>query len=294
MASILMGTSDGLRDLDAAVELEGHSVTALEKSGSSVWAISDGTSVQRSSESGPWEPVATISGYAGRCLLPLGDAQALVGTSKAGLMRLERGRLQSVGAFENVEGRELWYTPWGGPPDTRSLSRSDSGIFYANVHVGGIIQSHDGASWKPTGIDIHADVHQVVARASGAVLAATAYGLAVSEDDGETWTFETEGLHASYCRAVAVAGETILVSASRSHRGQQAAVYRRGVGAFERCREGLPEWFDDNIDTRCLAAADGVVALGTSDGSVFVSHDEGRTWDQAAAGQPPIRCVLVS
>jgi hypothetical protein len=211
-------------------------------------------------------------------------------------MRLVQGRLEPVAAFEVVEGREHWYTPWGGPPDTRSLSRDENGILYANVHVGGIVRSHDADSWKPTGIDIDADVHQVVARPgpSGAVLAATAYGLAVSEDDGATWSFETEGLHATYCRAVAVAGETILISASRGHRGQEAAVYRRRNGAFERCREGLPEWFDDNIDTRCLAATDGAIAIGTTDGSVFISTDEGATWDQAAAGQPPIRCILVS
>jgi hypothetical protein len=168
---------------------------------------------------------------------------------------------------------------------------------FANVHVGGIVRSHDGETWMPSGIDVDADVHQVLAHPSqpALVLAATAYGLASSADGGGQWTFDTEGLHASYCRAVAVSGETTLVSASRGHRGEQAAVYRqmRG-GAFERCRDGLPEWFDDNVDTHCLAAAEGLVAIGASDGSVYVSSDQGATWEDAAAGLPSIRCVVIA
>lgn len=296
MASILIGTASGLIDLERPVGLEGQSVAALARSGSALWAITDGRSIQRST-GGPWEEVAPIEGYTGRCILPLGGGEALVGTSNARLMRLMDGRLEPDASFDDVKGRDRWYTPWGGPPDTRSLSRDERGMVYANVHVGGIVQSDDSRTWKPSGVDIDADVHQVLAHPTreGAALAATAYGLATSEDGGDTWAFETDGLHATYCRAVAVAGDTTILSASRSHRGQQAAVYRRrGTGAFERCREGLPEWFGDNIDTYCLGAAEDLIAVGTSDGSVYLSTDEGASWEQGAAGLPAIRCIVVA
>ena len=297
MTSIVVGTSDGLRELEKPAGLDGRAVTALAAAGPDPWAIADGNSLLRSVGGGGWDRVADIEGQRGRCLLPLDGVDALVGTSEARLMRLRDGRLEEVESFDQVDGRDGWYTPWGGPPDTRSLARDAAGAMFANVHVGGIVRSDEGEAWRPTAIDVDADVHQVLAHPTkaGMILAATAYGLATSTDGGETWAFDTEGLHASYCRAVAVSGGTILVSASRSHRGDQAAVYRRGqTGAFERCRDGLPEWFDDNIDTHCLAVGDGVAAIGTEDGSVYVSGDEGARWEQKAAGLPPIRCVVIA
>jgi hypothetical protein len=297
MASILVGTSDGLRELEKPAGLEGRAVTALAAAGSDLWAVADGASLMRSAAGRGWETVADIEGQRARCVLPLEGMDALVGTSEARLLRLRNRRLEPVSSFDEVEGRDQWYTPWGGPPDTRSLTRDAAGAMFANVHVGGIVRSDDGEAWKPAGIDVDADVHQVLAHPSqpGLVLAATAYGLATSTDRGGTWAFDTEGLHASYCRAVAVSGDTILVSASRSHRGDQAAVYRRMKGGpFERCRDGLPEWFADNIDTHCLAAGNGVVALGSSDGSVYVSRDEGTTWEENAAGLPSLHCVVIN
>lgn len=178
------------------------------------------------------------------------------------------------------------------------MSEGADGTPYANVHVGGIPRSvDDGRTWEPT-IDVDADVHQVLAVPDrpGLVLAATAHGLAVSEDHGDTWRFDAEGLHAEYCRALAVAGDTLFLSASRSHGGHEAGVYRRPLdssGAFERCREGLPEWFDGNIDTHWLAASDDIVAFGTSSGEVFVSDDGGSTWELGASGLPDIRCVAI-
>jgi photosystem II stability/assembly factor-like uncharacterized protein len=208
---------------------------------------------------------------------------------------LTADRLEPVKSFEHVEGREKWYTPWGGPPDTRSLSRSPDGSLYANVHVGGILRSVDeGRSWKPT-IDIDADVHQVLAHPSepGLVFAAAAVGLAVTEDGGESWRYETEGFHAGYARAVAIADGVVLVSTSQGPGGRQAALYRRPLtgGRFQRCTEGLPEWFSSNIDTACVAASGPVVLFGTGEGSLFVSEDRGETWRLVAENLAPVRSV---
>src|SRR4029450_5922267 len=113
--------------------------------------------------------------------------------------------------------------------------------------------THDrGATGNPT-IHIGADVHQV-ATAEGLVLAACAGGLATSADWGRTWDLRSDGLEAPYSRAVVVSGDELLVSASDGPRGGHAAVYRGGLtdGSFERCADGLPAWFDDNIATYCL------------------------------------------
>jgi len=197
-----------------------------------------------------------------------------------------------MAGFDGAEGRTTWYTPWGGPPDTRSITEWDDNVF-VNVHVGGILHTSDhGETWSPT-IDIDADVHQV-AITEDLVLAACAGGLAVSPDRGASWEMRSDGLDAPYARAVVVCGDTVLVSASGGPRGGRAAIYRADLagGAFER---RTTEWFDDNIDTYCLDALnDGsFAAFGTSDGRLFASDDGGSSWRELASGLPSVGHVLV-
>src|SRR5262249_2421624 len=221
-----------------------------------------------------WMSAGSTQSLRATCIAPT-DAGVLVGSSEARLFRVAPSGygLEAVHAFDGADGRTDWYTPWGGPPDTRSIAEWDEAV-YVNVHVGGILRTTDaGEGWTPT-IDIDEDVHQVTT-AEGLVLAACAGGLAVSSDRGETWVVRTDGLDARYSRGVVVCGDMALVSASRGPRGGQAAVYRGALAGdgFERCRGGLPEWFDDNIDTHCLdGPPDGsLVAFGTRDGRGFAS-----------------------
>jgi hypothetical protein len=74
-------------------------------------------------------------------------------------------------------------------------------------------------------------------------------------------------------------------------------VYRRALDGrepFERCTAGLPEWFPSNIDTHCLAASGSSAGFGTSEGEVFVSEDEGRTWERVVGDLPAVGCLLVA
>jgi len=296
MARIFIATRDGLHTigdhgLEAPVQHPGRSVTAVVRDGPQLWAILDGSEVWYAPEA-EWRHVADLHDPAARCIA-MTDA-ICVGTAEAHLYRLTGETLEPVAAFDRAAGRADWYTPWGGPPDTRSISEWGDDV-YVNVHVGGILRSDDrGDTWTPT-IDIDADVHQV-ATAEGLVLAACASGLAVSTDRGSTWTVRADGLEVPYARAVAVCGDTVLVSASRGPRGGRAAVYRGSLaeGAFERCQTE-PESFDDNIDTYCLDALnDGsFAAFGTSDGRVYGSDDAGGRWSELVEGLPSVHDVLI-
>ncbi len=295
---ILVGTSGGLSEAGTPerTHLAGHAITALAREGGGWWVLADARTVWRGDGAGGWAEAAAVAGAEATCLLPT-PAGLLVGTAGARLLRLVDGRLAPVESFQAVDGREGWYTPWGDPPDTRSLAVAPAGTLYVNVHVGGVVRSPDGGrTWRAT-LDIETDVHQVVVDPAvpGRVLAAAAVGLVVSEDGGERWRTETAGLHARYCRAVAVADGAVLVTASTGPRAKRSAVYRRGPGAaaFERCREGLPEWFGANIDTYCLAAAGPIAAFGTEDGRVYLSRDAGRSWELLAKGLPPVACVAL-
>jgi hypothetical protein len=289
----LIGTVDGIHDLDGgAVALAGRAVTDL----TTQWALTDGDTIWRMAADGSWTEVVRLVGPdAGTCLLPVDDG-LLVGTAGAHLVRVRAEGLDEVPAFEALPARKEWYTPWGGPADVRSLAEAD-GVAYVNVHVGGIARSDDGGrTWTATPLDIHTDVHQVVAVPGRVLAAAGDGGLLSSTDGGTTWTQETDGLHATYARAVAVAGDTVVLTASTGPRTRHAAVYRRPLagGTFERCEDGLPGWFADNIDTRCLAASEGEVVFGTADGHVYRSTDAGEHWHEVASDLPRVTAVALA
>ena len=298
MPTILVATRGGLHTFDdggraRGEEHAGRSVTALGRAGAGFWGIVDASELWHAAGGG-WSHVTDLDRLRATCVTAIG-ADVFVGSSEARLFRLAGEALEPVDAFDHASGRETWHTPWGGPPDTRSMANWGD-QFYVNVHVGGILRSDDqGETWTPT-IDVDADVHHVTT-AAGMVLAACADGLAVSTDRGATWTYRTDGLEARYSRAVAVCGGTVLLSASNGPRGGWAGVYRGDLSgeSFERCRAGLPEWFDDNIDTyRLDALPDGAFAsFGTSDGHLYGSTDEGATWNELAAGLPPVQRVLL-
>ncbi len=293
MSRFLIGTERSLTELGSTESLLSKPV-ALARGDDGWWAIAESHRVLRSAATLAWDEVATVRGQRVNCVLPY-DGGALVGTSEAHLVRVANGSAMRIASFDTVPTRDDWYTPWGGPPDVRSLSAGPDGVAYANVHVGGILRSDNGETWRPTSMDVDADVHQVLAHpeAPGLVFAATAIGLAMSTDAGDSWDFSDHGMHAAYCRAVAIAGDTLLVSASKSHTGRQSALYRRPLmgGAFERCEKGLPEWFADNVDTFCLDAREYDALLGTTDGRVFVSNDSGGTWSEEASGLSSVTCV---
>jgi hypothetical protein len=302
-ATLLIGTRGGLFNLhEDALDAErddgfgDRDVTALTAGGDgSVWAVADRHTLVRRDAAGAWSDVAGVETAEITCVTPTSDG-VVAGTEEAHVLRLEDGALTREESFEAVDGRDGWYTPWGGPPAVRTMAFDRAGRIHANVHVGGIPRSLDGGqTWTPT-IDIDADIHQVIAHPSESdvVLAAGAVGLAISQDGGATWRIEREGLHRTYARAVAVAGETILLTVSNGPRGGGAAVYRTRLGAgvrLDKCSDGLPEWFDGNIDSGWLAAVGSRAAFGTSAGEVYVSDDEGERWGRAADHLPPIRAL---
>lgn len=287
MRRILVGTAGGLHEVGTndPVAFVGGSVDALSRDGK--WAIVDGSELwSRRTE---WSEVARTEAPYLTCVASFEEG-ALVGTREAHLLRLRGDRLERVDSFEDAPTRDDWFTPWGGPPDVRSLTSTDPHVF-VNVHVGGILRGHPDSTWEPT-IDISSDVHEV--RAGGdLIVAASAVGLAESGDGGFAWSYDDEGLHATYARAVAVGAEYLFLSVSHGPRGGDAAVYRQpcdGDRPFERC--DLPS-FPDNIDTGCLDAIDDVAAFGTRQGEVYVSADHGGSWDKVADDLPPVQSLVL-
>ncbi len=220
------------------------------------------------------------------------DRTVLVGTAGAHVLVLGPGGFEPVKDFDAIDGRDGWYTPWGGPPDTRSIAIDRDGTWFVNVHVGGVWRSAGDHQWDEV-VAVDDDTHQVIA-ADGWVAVAAAVGAGVSDDGGRTFGWSAAGLHASYCRAAAIAGDTLLVTASTGPFTSHGAVYRRPLTSsepFERCREGLPEWFDENIDSFRLAARGAEAAVATSAGDVYASDDAGASWRRVVTGIGEVHCI---
>jgi hypothetical protein len=311
MTTILVSTwSNGLFALvDGAIHAQwpGQSVCGLERDSSGrALAIIGGKSLCRRTAQGAWETVAQ-SELELSCCLAVG-ASVYVGTQEVpSVSRVgEDGSLERLANFDQVAGRDEWYAGTAlidgrlmGPPlGIRSMAATcDGKALLANVHVGGIPRSIDGGTtWQPT-IAVDSDVHQVCAHPARPeiVIAATAIGLGISRDGGQTWIIETEGLHASYCSAVAFVGDDLLVAASTDHFAPQGAIYRRAIDGGKPLSplKGPPRWFEGIVDTGNMAAFGLTLAVADHGGNLYLSGDCGQTWSHQSDVLPTPSSVLV-
>lgn len=310
-AAVLIATwNDGLFALTDGTfhhEWAGHSLRGLAPDGGgNALAIVDGKSLCRRTH-GTWQTLAKSDLELASCLAV--GADLYVGTYEVpGVMRVGAdGSLAPLSGFDQVPGRERWYAGsalingrvMGPPLGIRSMTATcDGHALLANVHVGGIPRSTDGgATWQPT-IDIDSDVHQVRAHPTRPqiVIAATGIGLGISADGGQTWTIDRNGLHASYCSAVAFVGDDILVAASADHFASQGAIYRRpidGRGPLLRVEGGLPPWLDGIADTQNIAASGSTLAVVDRAGKLYLSEDAGRSWSRHGGILPTPSSVLI-
>jgi hypothetical protein len=283
--TLLIGTAAGMFSLDHPTSplIVDTKINNIARDAEGWWAVDDEARIHHNGQivaNGP-------KGVTLNCVLPV-DETIWVGASRARLYRIEGGDVIEDAGFADAPVRTDWYTPWGGPPDVRSMAVDGAGTLFVNVHVGGILR-YDDTGPTPT-LDQEADVHQVIADSAveGRVLAACARGLAQSSD-GRVFSYRDDGLHAPYCRAVALIGDMVLISASTGPRSNRARLYRSDltIEPFEECRHGLPEWFDDNLDSHCLAVLDGSVYAGHG-GTVWRSDDNGGHWAEVISGLPRI------
>lgn len=286
--TLLVGTTAGAFEIDEAHEeiIGGTRINHIARDGGIWWAIDGKSRVHRNGEI-----VATLpDGAKALCIQPTPDA-TWIGADKARLFALDEHGLTEDEFFANAPGRDSWYTPWGDPADVRSMTLDADHTLYVNVHVGGILR-YDNTGLSAT-LDISADVHQVVGHPTekGSVFAACALGLAFTHD-GHDFEIRSDGLHAPYCRAIAVMEDRLLISASTGPSTTRGRLYLSGLweGAMEPVTTGLPVWFDDNVNTHCLIAEHGVAHVGFGH-TIWRSDDSGETWDVLVSDLPKITCL---
>ncbi|MEE2617410.1 MAG: hypothetical protein VX677_02245 [Candidatus Poribacteria bacterium] len=250
--------------------------------------------------SGTWQQI-TSADVSLNCLCWTADNRLLVGTEGARLAWAANGDLHFIDVFDSIAEREFWKTPWGGPPDVRSLAVATDGTIYANIHVGWIACSRDaGGTWQALREGLEMDVHQVATHLSNPsqVIAATASGFYLSDDYGHTFICQSDGMSYHYQRACACfADEDIyLVSTSRGPHGRaESQLFRsENAGRDWGLVEGLPENIDKNIDTFQIIIVDGGCALVIIEDTIlYETNDWGMTWNKVGENYPRLFGALV-
>lgn len=187
-----------------------RAMVALPKSQAVAVALSDGTLLILSNSDAKRIPTGIKEPIASLLLVREDPLTLLIGTDQgAYVYRLvgEEGPAERVVAFDDLACREMWYTPWGGPPSVWNFAKTQDGFCYADIHVGSIMRSPDeGVSWEPVTPELHKDVHHVTTCPADdtKVYANTANGVYVSIDRGNSWEHRVEDLPLRYGVAIAV------------------------------------------------------------------------------------------
>ncbi len=226
--------------------------------------------------------------------------------------------------------RKDWGPGFGGAAvHTVVVDPDDADHVTIAMSTGGVYVSHDatadgGGGWSPSNRGITARylpdpnpeygqcVHKVAADAAGAgtLYAQNHHGVYRSDDGGENWISIAEGLPSDFgfvMLAHPTATRTawvvpLMADADRVPPGGRLRLHRTRDGgrSWAEVGSGLPDgsWTSVLRDAACVvptpgAGEDGgtLLALGTRDGCVYVSTDEGETVTEIASHLPDVLCV---
>jgi len=260
---------------------EGTSLDALAMADGKVLVLAGGE--PQSIRTGIEDEIASLG------ILNEHPLELLIGTEPPYVYNLTRtGPAERNASFANLEVRDQWYTPWGGPAAVRSLARTGDGWVYADIHVGSIMRSADrGRTWAPVTPQLHVDVHQVSTcpAAYDRVYAQTADAFWISYDRGASWEHRAGDLGERYGRCVTVHpkdADLALATVSDGPHGDDVhgQLYRtEDAGAnWTQVQGGFPDSTKENIDTFHVTFSSEGVAWATAENHLFVGRERAGTW----------------
>jgi hypothetical protein len=310
-------TSSGTIYASAASEWHGAGVWRSPDMGETWELSSEGLSYSEDGE-------LKLSKIAG---LTAAHGRLLAGAEAAGVFESTDGgaNWKLLSTLDGLNGRDDWNNPANQPPGHLGIPAilphpDDRDRYWAIVQGFGAFETTDnGGSWTPRNNGLRAEwpreyedvgfcVHKLVMAPDRTRMYQQNHcGMHRSDDGGESWTEITEGLPSDFGFAAAAHPhdrDSFYVipldpAHSRCMPDGHASVWRTSDAgsSWRRLDQGLPsrnahlgvlrEGMDiDTLDTPGLY-------FGTSTGQVFVSADEGESWDEVASYLPGIASVEV-
>jgi photosystem II stability/assembly factor-like uncharacterized protein len=315
MAELLIGTDSGVFGLDS----DGHfrreggppRVAFLTHAYEGVLALTkDGALWRRIGEDG-WQlvrerPIAEdIWAFAADPRIP---GRLYLGVSPALLHWSDDGGASwtACEAMRRIPGYESWtFPPPPHIPHVRSVAPDPQVVsaVYIGVEEGGIYRSVDrGETWESLNEGLYWDVHTVMpAPEDTRLYATTGRGFYRSDDGGRHWRHLMSGLDRPYTVPLAASrqqpGRLYTAAAATPppgwRQGANASLYRSDDGGEDwvRLDHGLPSPFA--VMVRQIAVDDTETVYIAAGHELFVSYDEGDSWQQLAGELPTIQALAV-
>lgn len=209
-------------------------------------------------------------------------------------------------SIRRIPGYERWtFPPPPHIPHVRSVAADPQviGAVYIGVEEGGIYRSRDkGETWESLNEGLYWDVHTVTPGPDGTQLyATTGRGFYRSDDGGRHWRHLMTGLDRHYTVPLMMSRQRpgrLYTAAAASpppgwRQGANAALYRSDDGGehWARLQQGLPPQFDKMV--RQIAVDDAGTVYIAAGPELFVSQDEGESWQRMAGELPTVQALAV-
>lgn len=323
---LLVGTMDGVVELRKAPSgwvvqdrtLPGVHISALlfDTARDETYAASHGAGIFLRRGDQAWAAISTGLEHRNVFTLARNDRGTLfAGTEPAHLYHsIDRGATWAeLTGLRAVPGVDQWNFP--APPHVAHVKhvdfdpRSEKTIYVA-IEQGALLKSIDGGktfralAFQDDSYVLNNDVHRVVCNPQqpDELFVPGGDGISHSTDAGESWEhLTTPKMRVGYPDATFVAPDGAVYTTGG---GTSPDVWRRtgdAASTVARSRDGGKTWEDldlphlrGNIEAATLVTWTGGYGFfaGTTDGEVFASMDQGKSWEQIASELAPVsKCI---
>lgn len=262
---------------------------------------------------GTWGNGLWRSDDAGRTWDPVGAGIAHAEITAVAVSPSERGVVyagtEPSAVFRSENGGETWHElpglralpssgSWSFPPRPEThhvrwieTDPSVAGRVFVAIEAGALVRTLDGGrTWLDRVREGPFDTHTAATHrmAPGRVYSAAGDGYFESDDAGESWSRQVEGLQHRYLVGVAVDPadpDAVIVSAASgpfvaySPRRAEAYVYRKTARrSFQPAMEGLPDGRGTIASRLATRPGEPGVMYAANNHGVFRTPDAGRTW----------------
>lgn len=213
---------------------------------------------------------------------------------------------RELNSLHNVEGSEDWHSPWGSPDlSTIAFNPKERRQIYVGIEVGGVMRSRDeGASWTDISSGLHRDVHTLAVNYYNPkiIFAATGGGIYRTVNGGIQWAQVGNEIDLTYAVSVAIhpsKPNITYLGIAMSPPGNQALLYKsEDYGeSWSLMHTGLPYPMLKGIRRGSLIVnneATNEVYVGTSNGQIYYSPDEGSTFQLIAETGKTVNAIALS